>query len=84
MRPPSQGQIAFLQRNHIDPSGIKHAGLANKIIKRFLNRIQHRLATPVQLSLLKQLGLPEDQAATLSITEASATIDKILAEKRSA
>ncbi len=82
--PPSDRQIAFMQRNHIEHDQIKFAGLADKIIRRYMARINQNLASAHQLTLLRQLGLPEEHTATLSKDEASRVIGKILAERRSA
>lgn len=81
-RPPTPGQLGFLQRNHIDAAHVTCQGMANKIIKRFLNRMSMKLATPQQLTLLKQLGLPENVSATMSISEASGVISRKIRERR--
>lgn len=76
------GQISFFQKNKIDYSAIKFSGLASKIIGRYLARLNHGLATATQLSFLRQLGIDEHAAASLTKREASDTIDRILKEKR--
>lgn len=81
-RSPSPGQISFLQKNHIDHSKIRFAGLASRVISKYLYRLKSGLASAQQLNFLKQLGVTEDQCATLTKREASDTIDRILKEKR--
>ena len=80
--PPSDKQLALLRQNGLDVSGVKSAGYASMLIGRILTRHRLHLATPKQLSMMTQLGLDEQTCATLSREEATATIDKLLAEKR--
>jgi superfamily II DNA or RNA helicase len=75
MRPPSAGQIEFFTKNKIDHAKIKCAGLASKIIGRYMARLNMGLATADQLSFMKQLGFSEQQTATMTKAEASAAID---------
>jgi superfamily II DNA or RNA helicase len=73
--PPTPGQIDFMRRQHIDTDKIKYRGLATKLIGRILTRIRMGLATPGQLDFLHNLGVSDEQAALLTHSEASATID---------
>ncbi len=81
-KPPTPGQLAFMERHQISHDGIQWRGLASKIIGRFLSRHEKGLATGFQLTLLKQLGLPEETTATLTQKEASEVIDATLKERK--
>lgn len=74
--PITPGQLGFLKRQRIDHTKITCFGQAQLIIRRFLSRFKLKLATPEQLSFLRQLGYTED-AATLKKDEASALIDEL-------
>ena len=80
--PPTVGQLDFLRKHGFDPAQIKYKGLASRIIGRIMVRINMRLATPHQLSLMRQLGLDEQTCATLTIAQASEIIDARLKERR--
>lgn len=79
---PTAGQISFLKKQGIDADKIQHKGLASKIIGRVMARHKLGLATGRQLSLMSQLGLDEATCSVLTEEQASATIDKVLAEKK--
>ncbi len=79
---PTKGQLDFLARQGIDVSKITYKGMAQKIIGRVLNRMKLGLASAHQLSFLKQLGIADPDAPSMTAAEASAVIDKVLAEKR--
>ncbi len=81
-RPPTPGQLDFLRRQHFDVDKIKWFGQASALVGRIMGRFKQHLATPRQLHFLHSLGLPADKAALLSEKEASASIDRILAEKK--
>lgn len=81
-QPPTASQIAFLQKNGYDTANVKYKGLADKIIGKLVVRMKAGLATPRQLSLMQQLGLDEQTCATLTIREATETIDRIIAERK--
>lgn len=81
-RPVTPGQMGFFQKNKIDATAINCQGLASKIIGRYLYRMDKKLATASQLSFLRQLGLDDQEAAKMSARDASATIDRVLVEKR--
>jgi len=79
---PTPGQLQFIEKQGMKTDGITSKGLASKVIGRLLTRMKSHLATPQQLSLMKQLGLDEETCATLTIQEATATIDATLKAKR--
>jgi superfamily II DNA or RNA helicase len=81
-QPASVGQLDFIRHQGMDISGITSKGLASRIISRLRVRQDNRLASPRQLKLLHQLGLDEQTCAVLTITEATATIDRMLAARR--
>ncbi len=78
------GQLEFIRKQGMATEGVKYKGFAQKIIGILLSRMKLHLATPGQLTFMAQLGIPEDKAATLTIKEATATIDATLKAKRSA
>lgn len=79
LQPPSERQIEFMVKNHIDHSKIRYMGLAHRIIGRFVARRKLELATPHQLSFLKRLGFEEEKAATMTKDQASAAISQRVA-----
>jgi|DEB0MinimDraft_12_1074336.scaffolds.fasta_scaffold09702_2 hypothetical protein len=81
-QPPSIGQLDFIKRQGMDITGITSKGLASRIISRLRVRQDNKLASPRQLKLMHNLGLDEQTCATLTITEATATIDRMLQMKR--
>lgn len=83
-RPPTVGQLAFLQQQRVDVSQIKSFGYASKLIGRIMTRINNHLATYEQLQFLKHLGLPEEKTVDLKMKEASELIDRLKAERRTA
>ncbi len=80
--PPTAGQLDFLRKQGIDVAGIRYKGMAQKLVGRVLARIQLKLASAHQLSFMRQLGLDDKKCTTLSAREASALIDRTLAEKK--
>lgn len=82
--PPTPGQLDYLRRQGIDVANIKYKGLASKIIGRINMRHRSNLATPRQLSLMKQLGLSEETCSMLTTQEAGALLDRTLAAKKEA
>lgn len=80
--PPTFGQLDFMRKQGIDVEQVKYKGLAQKIIGRLMSRIKMGLATGHQLSLMHKLGLDEQTCATLTITEASAVIDRRIEDKK--
>ncbi len=75
MQRPSATQIQFFEKNKIDHSAIKFKGLAQKIIGRYITRLKMGLASPHQLSFMKQLGFSDEATATMTASEAKAAID---------
>lgn len=76
-RPVTPAQANLLRQHHIDVDKIGCFGLASKIIGTILTRHTLKLATVGQLDFLHKLGVPDEQAATMSAVEASKTIDAI-------
>ncbi len=83
-RPPTDGQIDFLRRQRVDVSKVPNFGYASKLIGRIMTRFNNHLATYEQLQFLKHLGLPEDQTVDLKQKEASALIERLRGERRTA
>jgi superfamily II DNA or RNA helicase len=81
--PATAPQLDFIRKQHIDTTNIVHRGHAQKIIVRLLARMKLHLAPVIQLNFMRQLGVPEEIANTLTKDEASRVIDKILEEKKS-
>lgn len=74
--PPSKHELDYLLTQNIDTSVIKTSGLAQKVISRLLERKKLGLASVKQLNFLKQLGVPEEQAALMKAGQAGAVIGK--------
>jgi len=73
--PPTTGQLAFLQRQHLDVSAIKHRGFAQRLVLRLLTRFKAGLCSYEQIVFLRRMGIPEDQTVMLTRAQASAAID---------
>ena len=71
--PPSEKQIAALERAGFDIEEIDSRGQASKILDLLFTRRQKNLATPKQLRLLKRFGHRSPESVTFS--EASAFLD---------
>jgi hypothetical protein len=82
MGKPTQGQIDFLRRHHVDISKVQYKGLAQKLIGTILARHNLKLASVEQLDFLKRLGLGEVATPQLSRADATAIIDQTLAERK--
>lgn len=80
--PITAGQERFLKQQGIDCTKIGYKGLASQVINRVMQRLKNHLATPRQLSLMKQLGLKEGDCAMLTVDQATIVIDRRLAEKQ--
>lgn len=81
--PPTDGQIDFLHKQHIDTTKVTCRGQARQLTLAVLDRLKIRLATPLQLNFLKSLGAKdEDHIANLTIEQASILTNRILAEKK--
>lgn len=71
--PPSEKQLAALERAGFDIEEIDSRGQASKILDLLFTRRQKNLATPKQLRLLKRFGHQSPESVTFS--EASAFLD---------
>jgi superfamily II DNA or RNA helicase len=76
-RAPSDRQLDFLRRNHIDPKLITSAGLASRIIGTLIKRMKLGLAVPLQLDFLHKMGMSNEETALLSKEEAAAKIEEL-------
>lgn len=56
MAPPSEKQLAFLERRGIFPESVGNAGLASLLIDRLKRRQDEGLATPKQIRCLERYG----------------------------
>ena len=72
MAPPSDKQIAFLERRGIFPESVKNAGLASLLIDRLKRRQEEGLATPKQIRCLERYGFR--QVGTWSFEDANTLI----------
>ena len=75
MAPPSENQIAFLERRGIYPGDIKNAGLASMLIDRLVRRQDAGLATPKQIRCLERYGFR--QVGTWQFEDASRLISRL-------
>lgn len=75
MAPPSENQIAFLERRGIYSGEIKNAGLASMLIDRLIRRQDEGLATPKQIRCLERYGFR--QVGTWQFEEASKLISRL-------
>lgn len=73
---PTKQELDFLLQHNIDTSQVKSSGLAQKLIHRIVERHKLGLASVKQLNFLKQLGVPEEQAALMKAGQAGAIIGK--------
>jgi superfamily II DNA or RNA helicase len=71
---PSPAQINLLKRFGISTEGIRYKGRASKLIGMIMDRTRSKLATPRQLVLMEQLGIPD--CDKLSFKDASLEIGK--------
>lgn len=69
MAPPSEKQIAFLERRGIFADSVRNAGLASLLIDRLQRRQQMGLATPKQIRCLERYGFR--QVGTWAFEDAS-------------
>ena len=79
MAPPSEKQVAFLERRGIFADSVRNAGLASLLIDRLKRRQQMGLATPKQIRCLERFGFR--QVGTWAFDDASSLISR-LAENR--
>ena len=79
MAPPSEKQIAFLERRGIFADSVRNAGLASLLIDRLQRRQELGLATPKQIRCLERYGFR--QVGTWAFEQANNLIS-MLAENR--
>lgn len=79
MAPPSDKQLAFLERRGIYAESVENAGLASLLIDRIKRRQDEGLATPKQIRCLERYGFR--QVGTWSFDDASSLIS-MLADNR--
>ena len=75
MAPPSEKQLAFLERRGIFAESIRNAGLASQLIDRLKRRQDAGLATPKQIRCLERYGFR--QVGTWQFDDASALISRL-------
>lgn len=78
--PITDGQRAMLDKNGVDPDGVKGKGHASQIIELIIARSKMRLATPKQVKLLRRLGYKNPESA--SFDDASSFLDSRLSYNR--
>lgn len=79
MGPPSESQLAFLERRGIFPDTVQNAGLASLLIDRLKRRQDAGLATPKQIRCLERYGFR--QVGTWRFEEASGMISRLANNK---
>ena len=75
MAPPSEKQVAFLERRGIFADSVRNAGLASLLIDRLQRRQQMGLATPKQIRCLERYGFR--QVGTWTFEDASSLISML-------
>ena len=80
MAPPSEKQIAFLERRGIFADSVRNAGLASLLIDRLQRRQQMGLATPKQIRCLERYGFR--QVGTWAFEDASSLISRLADNSR--
>lgn len=75
MAPPSEKQVAFLERRGIFADTVQNAGLASLLIDRLKRRQDEGLATPKQIRCLERYGFR--QVGTWQFADASALISRL-------
>ena len=75
MAPPSEKQLAFLERRGIFAGSVGNAGLASLLIDKLKRRQDEGLATPKQIRCLERYGFR--QVGTWQFDEASALISRL-------
>lgn len=79
MAPPSEAQLACLEKAGILPDEVTCAGQASKLIETIVKRRQEGLTTPKQIRLLERYGFR--QVGQWKFAEASSMIDTIAANR---
>lgn len=75
MAPPSEKQLAFLERRGIYADSVSNAGLASLLIDRLKRRQDAGLATPKQIRCLERYGFR--QVGTWQFSDASRLISEL-------
>lgn len=75
MAPPSEKQLAFLEKRGIFSESIRNAGLASQIIDRLKRRQDAGLSTPKQIRCLERYGFR--QVGTWRFDDASKLISRL-------
>ena len=75
MAPPSENQLAFLERRGIFTGSVSNAGLASLLIDRLKRRQEAGLATPKQIRCLERYGFR--QVGTWQFDDAGALISRL-------
>ena len=75
MGPPSEKQLAFLERRGIFPNAVENAGLASLLIDRLKRRQEEGLATPKQIRCLERFGFR--QVGTWQFADANRLISRL-------
>lgn len=75
MAPPSEKQIAFLEKRGIFAESVRNAGLASQLIDRLKRRQDAGLSTPKQIRCLERYGFR--QVGTWRFDDASALISRL-------
>jgi superfamily II DNA or RNA helicase len=75
MAPPSEKQVAFLERRGIFADSVRNAGLASLLIDRLKRRQDAGLATPKQIRCLERYGFR--QVGTWQFDDASSLISRL-------
>ncbi len=79
MGPPSEAQLAFLERRGIFPDSVQNAGLASLLIDRLKRRQDAGLATPKQIRCLERYGFR--QVGTWKFEDAGGMISRLAANR---
>lgn len=79
MGPPSENQIAFLERRGIYAGSIENMGMASMIIDKLKRRQDEGLSTPKQIRCLERYGFR--QVGTWQFEEASRMISRLANNK---
>ena len=75
MAPPSEKQIAFLEKRGIFADSVRNAGLASVLIDKLKRRQDEGLATPKQIRCLERYGFL--QVGTWQFEQANALISRL-------
>jgi len=79
MAPPSEKQLAFLERRGIFPDTVGNAGMASMLIDRLKRRQDEGLATPKQIRCLERYGF--QRVGTWRFDDANSLIASLAANR---